>query len=141
MGRNGAGRSYRDRAARWVRRAWGGLAKWQKALGVVLAVLILGALADGLDSGRSVAESTDPTQLAVAGFCRAEVAAEMAVPPERVEHSPDDETHVKEFGAGQYRVTLWARTPEEPIPSRFLCLALETEPGSGTFLLADLMRR
>ena len=141
MSRSRAGGGHGGRAGRWIRGAWGRLAKWQKALGVVLSVLILGALADGLDSGPSLAETGSATHTAVADFCRSEITAELGAPPTRIEHSPDTETHVKEFGAGQFRVTLWARPLDEPVPTGFLCLALETEPGSGSFLLADIMRR
>lgn len=133
-------RQYRDRLLRRLDAAWKAFPKWKKAVSVLLVVVILAALADGLADGPTLAENDTPPRRAVAEFCRAEAAASLGLSLHAVKHSSDAATHVKSLGAGQFRVTHSLRLEREPQSIRFLCLALETHPGSGTFMLADLRR-
>lgn len=128
----------RGTLSRKIAAAWDALPKWKKAVSVLLTVVILAALADGLDNGPSLAENDSPPRRAVAEFCRAEAAASLGYGPSAVEHSADSATHVKTLGAGQFRVTHALSVAGDPLPVRFLCLAVETQPGSGAFMLADL---
>lgn len=133
-------RARQTRVFRRIEHAWSALPKWKKGLSVLLVAVVLGALVDGLNKGPTLAEDDSPPRRDVAEFCQWEAAASLGLGPLSVEHSTDAATHVKSLGAGQYRVIHTIRLGPDHEPIRFLCLALETRPGSGTFLLADLNR-